>query len=612
MRSKWLTIFVGVALSCSDTAPTAPPAPPTPTVTTIQVAPGNTTLNWIGASREFTATVLDAAGSPMSGVAVTWTSTLPSVATVDVSTGVVTAVATGTTFIQATAGSVIGSITLTVQQVAASVSVTPGLDTLLAAGQTLTYSATVRDSGNIVIPSAPVRWTSESESVASIDSLSGLALGIAPGTATLTARPAARPSVSGSAALLVRDGTLVGDRVLLTDWGNINDNAYHVADYFAVWWDNQYDHAADAQQILDWLAVVKTQSLALGLQHPPNDAVGSYLNIYIHEPGPGNDNYPDDWGAGVGTDSNGLPYMALGSNVSTDPLFIRHEGFHLFQYTRSSPGFEYSGDGAWFTEASANWFAGLDYATDDRTYVAAGTVPANPQLALWHAFSNGPASDPTNWNRQVRQYGLNTWLHYLTTTGGAPQSVLMDGYNAGTTLLPQEYLVSRVNGLDAIFADWAAHNTAEMDYLTRSQWQRALEEIDAVGDAADRNEYVHQLVNDGTGGAYFEPSAALAPRGWSYNVIRVTSTSPASWQFEVDGAATGSDGAAAKFQARLLIRTADGDSIRVVALPDGSDGSIATTTGAGTVEMYLVVVAVPEHYRGNQYYPYRVRIDRVP
>ena len=32
------------------------------------------------------------------------------------------------------------------------------------------------------------------------------------------------------------------------------------------------------------------------------------------------------------------------------------------------------------------------------------------------------------------------------------------------------------------FANWAAHNSADMDYLTRDQWERGLLEITLAGD----------------------------------------------------------------------------------------------------------------------------------
>jgi hypothetical protein len=373
------------------------------------------------------------------------------------------------------------------------------------------------------------------------------------------------------------------------------------------------DYAAEARQILNWLKGVKAEATQMGLDDPPNDERGTYVNIYLHVPGPGNDNYPGDWGAGVGTDSNGLPFMSMGNSQRNDWMIFRHEGFHLYQYSgsRASPGFEDAGDGSWYVEATASWFAALPLLTDVNAQRGAATVPANPQLAMWHGWTNAPPGDPANWNRTTRQYALSTWVNYLGTTGGVPDSVLVGGYVTSTTMLPQEYLNSRVSGLPALFADWAAESTPDMRYLTRPQWTAALQDLAAYGDTADRHEFVLEFDDVGTGNAFVAPPAALRPRGWSYNVIRVASTQAASWRFEVDGDPTGSEGAAAAFQARLLVRTAAGDTVHRVPLANALDGSLEVVTSATPTEMYLIVAAVPMHFRGHQTYSYLVKVDRT-
>jgi hypothetical protein len=150
-----------------------------------------------------------------------------------------------------------------------------------------------------------------------------------------------------------------------------------------------------------------------------------------------------------------------------------------------------------------------------------------------------------------------------------------------------------------------------MRYLTRPQWTAALQDLAAYGDASDRHEFVLELDDVGTGSAFVAPPAALRPRGWSYNVIRVTSTQAASWRFEVDGEPTGSEGAAAAFQARLLVRTAAGDTVYTVPLANALDGSLEVVTSATPTEMYLIVAAVPMHFRGHQTYSYLVEVDRT-
>jgi Bacterial Ig-like domain (group 2) len=578
-----------------------------PTVASVEVSSAQP-MTWIGSTRQLTAVARTASGMVIDGTTFTWVSSVPDVATVNPS-GLVTAATNGTTTVSATAGTVTGSTTMTVQQAVHSVTVTRAVDTILAAGQTKSFTAAARDSGDTDVAAAAIRWSSANTGVATIDALTGLATASGTGVVTLTASAGA---VAGNASLVVRNGTLVGDRVLLTDYGNVNDNDYVVDDYFVVWWNNAYNWESAARQILNWLKGVKAECLELGLSPPPNVARGTYLNIYLHEPGPGNDNYPDGWGAGVGTDGNNLPFLSVGSAQRNDALLFRHEGFHLFQYTdtRLSPGFEYAGDGSWYTEAVATWFAALAFPTDVNTQLGAATVPANPQLALWHGWTNTPPGDPVNWNRTTRQYALSTWLDYLTTTGGAPVSVLLGGYITPTVLLPQEYLNSQVGDLGAIFADYAAASTPDMPYLTRPQWTAALGDLATYGVATDRHEYVLEFVDAGTGGVFVDPPAALRPRGWGWNVIRVSSTQAASWRFEVNGSPTGSEGATAAFQARLLVRTAGGRTVQTVPLADALDGFLDVATTEAATELYLIVVAVPQHFRGSQTYSYRVKIDR--
>merc|ERR1712059_39285 len=60
---------------------------------------------------------------------------------------------------------------------------------------------------------------------------------------------------------------------------------------------------------------------------------------------------------------------------------------------------------------------------------------------------------------------------------------ITDGFYAETELSPQEYIEQMVGAqrMRSHFADWAAHNTAQLDYLTREQVARAYQEEDWVG-----------------------------------------------------------------------------------------------------------------------------------
>jgi len=85
-------------------------------------------------------------------------------------------------------------------------------------------------------------------------------------------------------------------------------------------------------------------------------------------------------------------------------------------------------------------------------------------------------------------------------------------------------------------------------------------------------------------GAWIEPTAALKPRGWAYNVVRIANTSAATYLLAVDGAPTGDLGAAAHFEARVLVRSDAGDAFPLDSAPErivrGRSPSRSTLTPA--------------------------------
>merc|ERR1719239_498787 len=94
----------------------------------------------------------------------------------------------------------------------------------------------------------------------------------------------------------------------------------------------------------------------------------------------------------MSTDQARNPYLTV-PNGSLGGKRIWHEGFHIFQYSATSPGFEYGGDSMWYIESSAQWYMAQKMPNDRDIYVEAGAVIGNPQLALWHSFSNEAPGD---------------------------------------------------------------------------------------------------------------------------------------------------------------------------------------------------------------------------
>src|SRR5208283_5476847 len=127
----------------------------------------------------------------------TWISSVASVATIS-SSGLASAVAAGSTTIQATSGSISGSAGLTVTApTLVSIAVTP-TSTSLTVGQQQQFTATgTYSDGSQQNLTSTATWTSGSTSVATI-SAGGLATAVAAGSTTIKATSG---SINGSASL---------------------------------------------------------------------------------------------------------------------------------------------------------------------------------------------------------------------------------------------------------------------------------------------------------------------------------------------------------------------------------------------------------------------------
>lgn len=193
----------------ADTAVVAltPVTPATPVLTRIDVEPATDTLRALGATRAFTAVARDQFGAEMPGVQVQWASGAPAVATIDATSGVVTAVANGTASITASASGVTGGATLVVRQRAASITLVAECvgaavddaeegggspqaapcDTLAALGDRVRLVATVRDSLGAPVEAPAITWASDDPGIATVDA-SGLVTATGNGTVLVRAR----------------------------------------------------------------------------------------------------------------------------------------------------------------------------------------------------------------------------------------------------------------------------------------------------------------------------------------------------------------------------------------------------------------------------------------
>ena len=154
-------------------------------VAELRLSPVPEVFQALGATLRMSAAALDANGNPVDNVEVAWSSSDESVVTVD-QTGLVTAVGNGRARVDVAAGSHSADAEFTVEQHAAAIQISPAADTLRWLGDTLRLSAEAFDSNDYVVDGAEFIWSSNDESVATVDT-AGLVTGVGDGTVEITA-----------------------------------------------------------------------------------------------------------------------------------------------------------------------------------------------------------------------------------------------------------------------------------------------------------------------------------------------------------------------------------------------------------------------------------------
>jgi len=180
-----VTATIDGVIGTADVTVTATP------VASVIIVPDAPTLT-VGGTLSLTALLADATGAPLSpvGRAIAWSTSALTIASVNAN-GLVTALAPGTTIIQATVEGVIDQTLVTVTNVpVASVALNPSTVSLNL-GQTRTITATARDAQGNILTGRPVAWSSSNVPVATVSTTnttsSNTITAVGAGSATITA-----------------------------------------------------------------------------------------------------------------------------------------------------------------------------------------------------------------------------------------------------------------------------------------------------------------------------------------------------------------------------------------------------------------------------------------
>ena len=200
-----------------------------PPVTSVVVTAPSTTLQPT-VTTQAAAVLNDIDGNVLTGRVIVWTSSTPATATVS-ATGLVTAIASGSTSITATSETRVGTLTITVPAVA-TVGVTAAANFVLA-GTTSQMTATPRDASNNALTNRVITWSSGTPAVATV-SATGLVTAVTTGTSAISATsegivgtvtftvvpPVASIAVSSTSNALLLNGQAQASALILDTFGN--------------------------------------------------------------------------------------------------------------------------------------------------------------------------------------------------------------------------------------------------------------------------------------------------------------------------------------------------------------------------------------------------------
>ncbi len=191
-------------------------------------------LDALGDTARFTATVRDQHGQQVVGGTTEWTSSDLAVATVNAE-GLVRAAGNGTATISATSDGATGTAMVAVAQVAAQVTVTPGNVQFASLGRSAQLTGTVHDANGHALSGVGVTWSSADTAVATVNAF-GLVRPVANGRAVVRATSG---GLNGLSTVVVEQVAAIveltspGDTILVTDSIRLRASAFD-ADEFTI------------------------------------------------------------------------------------------------------------------------------------------------------------------------------------------------------------------------------------------------------------------------------------------------------------------------------------------------------------------------------------------
>ena len=132
-----------------------------------------------------------------------------------------------------------------------------------------------------------------------------------------------------------------------------------------------------------------------------------------------------------------------------------------------------------------------------------------------------------------QQYSRHILLHFFVKEKNVKRNDIMQYYftKSAQMVSPQKYLFQTLLGEENMrnwFSEWAVRTAARIDYVSRDLYRTSVAHAGNIKSTPYWHPYVWEAQDSGTNG-WIRPHPMATPRGWSYNVWRISVTKNAKY-----------------------------------------------------------------------------------
>ena len=374
------------------------------------------------------------------------------------------------------------------------------------------------------------------------------------------------------------------------------------SEHFAVRWGSAGSvEQADIDRVVGSLERSWAEEVEALEMTPPYGTDAWLFNVYIGDTGDGAPSASGVYGYYT-LDDNGWPMVVLGQDAlaaSDETLTtIPHEFFHALQDAADT--YAYSGESAWYWEATATWMESVVYPSDPNYAVflfGFAYLPHYP-LSFFDYYDTGAF-------QELYQYGAFIFPRYVAEQIASPETIIETWTDPMGHDEPLGALSERID-LEAAITSFTAHN-AVWDYADGDTYTWYLDYYATLPEYGSYDHRIADTVAPGGTDGWRLPPAETLPGRYGYNVIDVPMVGLDTPWISLAGDASGSAGSPVRWA--LTVVEPDGPIYH--ALPISPEQTSFPLDLSGDA-VKVVVTALADSAAEGETFSYRYALGAAP